>query len=289
MEMRSALFKIFFLVIYALPIFYCHQSLSANEQDSSSDNSLVKMLKDPQFQAFLESEYGTSFVNKKHPPSTNNLDLLRRCFNKDYLEKYYPKVFVIRERFFSDMSIDHMLVILKEIVEVFAENPWIYFANEKDNFVVIRYWEYIVDQLSFINEFLRKAYFDTSSKKIIAPKHIDSFSSKMIGGQYPQQNIRPLFIVFDEKQKRVVSEFYALCFDYLIKLFNEGILLKDPKISDRFLCDLDFVMEKLHGSEFEPDYQEVLKTCKELRKILDYKCGIDDYDGLDDDEMMSSR
>lgn len=257
------------------------------------ETSLLEMFKDQKFQEFLSAQYQDFDKKEKTPKQLSVEEQERKRFYTEYLAKYYPKVFVIRQQFFAQMTIDQMVAVLKEIVDVFTEKPWFYFVDKQDEFVIVRYWEYIVDQLSFISDFLRKSYVDMKTKKVMDPKKASSFGSlfgyNRNANQAQKQEVKPLLSALDERQKKAVHEFYALCFDYLIKLFNEGILLKDSRLANRFLQDLDFVMNKLVGSEFEPDYQEVLKTCKELLKILEYKYGLEQYDDLDDDSYPGNH
>lgn len=257
------------------------------------ETSLLEMFKDQKFQEFLSAHYQDFHKKEKTSKQISVEEQERKRFYTEYLAKYYPKVFVIRQQFFAQMTLDQMVAVLKEIVDVFTEKPWFYFVDKQDEFIIVRYWEYIVDQLSFISDFLRKSYVDMKTKKVIDPKKASSIGSlfgyNRNANQTQKQDVKSLLTALDERQKNAVHEFYALCFDYLIKLFNEGILLRNSRLANRFLQDLDFVMNKLVGSEFEPDYQEVLKTCKELLKILEYKYGLEQYDDLDDDSYPGNH
>lgn len=269
-----------------------NSALLDKKDSEATKTSLSTMFADKNFQEFLSLTYKEFHAEQKNKAQRTKEEEERKRFYTEYLEKYYPKVFVIRRQFFSHMTIDQVIPALQEIIEIFTEKPWFYFTNKKEEFVIVRYWEYIVDQLSFISDFFRKTYIDPLDNKIISPDQISRYGSPYMMNRALSKANRPIlksfFSVLNDRQKRVVHQFYALCFDYLIKLFNEGILLKDSRLANRFLQDLNFVADKLQGSEFEADYQEVLKTCKELLKILEHKYGLDAYEDLDDDSMMSS-
>ncbi|MBS1987662.1 hypothetical protein JST56_01590 [Candidatus Dependentiae bacterium] len=302
MEIRLALFSklIFFFAFMPFMLVYGENEvlpLTAPQPviDQKLTAELAEMFKNPNFKEFLSDNY-----QQLHKVSDQGLRPLdpqalqeeqdRKRFYAEYLAKYYPKVFVIRSRFFAHMTLDQMTAALQEIVDVFTEKPWFYFVDKQDNFVVVRYWEYIVDQLSFVSDFLRKAYADVKAGTVVVPQPgVGFFGSPFrFLTQAQRTTIRPLLAALNERQKKSIYEFYALSFDYLIKLFNEGILLKDTRLASRFLHDLEFVMNKLQGSEFEPDYYEVLKTCKELLNILKHKYGVEEYDDVDDESLMRS-
>ena len=64
---------------------------------------------------------------------------------------------------------------------------------------------------------------------------------------------------------------YALCFDYWVKLFLEGILNKDLQQSYRYHDDLRIIMERLESSQYESERRENMKTYKDLLELLKQK------------------
>lgn len=303
METRLALFsklnKFFFLIAWAsfLCVYGDNETLPLTAPQPVTDQKLsaelAEMFKNPNFKEFLSDNYqqlhkGSGHSSRPLDPKILQEEQDRKRFYVEYLAKYYPKVFVIRSRFFAHMTLDQMAASLQEIVDVFTEKPWFYFVDKQENFIIVRYWEYIVDQLSFISDFLRKSYADVKTGTIIVPKQGVGVLGSSFASQMQRSAIRPLLAALNERQKKSVYQFYALSFDYLIKLFNEGILLKDTRLASRFLQDLQFVTNQLQGSEFESDYYEVLKTCKELLNILKHKYGVEEYDDLDDESFMRS-
>ena len=197
-------------------------------------------------------------------------------FQSDYLEKYYPKAYVIRESFFACMTPDQLDAALAAVVAILTEKPWYYFADKQDAIKIGTYWEHIVDQCSLISEFLKKARVDLTTNNVFLPETLKSdLSGNYFGSSYLQPGKKKLekglLLYFKEKNKTAVWDFYALCFDYLIKLFNEGFLLRDLKQVCRYFDELEFVMSKLRGTKYEKSYQEVMKNCKELITLLKNK------------------
>lgn|GEM_PF-5191551 len=292
--------KLLFLACMSFPLVYGDNEIApvatphVSTEKKFSVAEVVEMFKDPNFKELLSDQYRDFQKDLSHKkravdPKTLEEEQERKRFYTDYLAKYYPKVFVIRNQFFAHMTVDQMVIALQEIVDVFTEKPWFYFVDKQDNFVIVRYWEYIVDQLSFVSDFLRKAYVDSKTGSVVLPQSGVSMFGSPFGSsmQARRPAVKSLLQALNERQKKSVHAFYALSFDYLIKLFNEGILLKSTRLASRFLQDLEFVMNKLQGSEFESDYYEVLKTCKELINILRHKYGVEAYDGLDDESFVS--
>lgn len=192
-------------------------------------------------------------------------------FYHDYLAKYYPKVFVIREQFFINMTPDQIADSLQHLVDLFTEKPWFYFVNESKGFKTTYYWEYILDQLSYMSEFLCKAKVNNNDGTIfLNDDDPDDFFSWMFekSPRKKGKNGQPLFDHLANKNKTVIYDFYALCFDYLIKLFNEGILLQDIGQAMTYYSELEFVAEKLENSIYEAEYKEHLKQPKIFQGFL---------------------
>ena len=194
-------------------------------------------------------------------------------FYRDYLAKYYPKAFVITEGLFPFMTPESVEAGLAKIVEIFAYKPWFYFLNKPQGFKITRYWELIVDQLSWISDFLGKAYVDTAAGKIMVPSEDEellwffSFSS-MFADKDSAAHKKPLLEWLTTSGKTVVYTFYALSYDYVVKLFNEAILLSDQRTAKKYFSELEWIAKKIHGSQYEADYQEHIKTAQELLDLL---------------------
>ncbi|MFH0898494.1 MAG: hypothetical protein V1855_02870 [bacterium] len=286
----------------------CAEEKSSVEQTSKQETSqetndlvqqIAQMLQDPEFAAHMQQSMHESFgslsdqktVSKGH--ASMHWGTLN--FYKDYLQKYYPKVFVIRELFFENMEPEQIALALGDIVALFTQEPWFYFVDKKKQCDLAFYWEYILDQVSFISEFLNIARVDLKTKSVFMPEQEEIGFS--FGFLFAEQGFsghahgmtKNLFEYLKEQGVEVVFDFYALCFDYVIKLFNENILLKNTRKVERCFSDLKFILKKLDQSVYEKDYQDVLKTCKELMDKLKTKLGEDDMSFIesffqDDDE-----
>jgi len=198
-------------------------------------------------------------------------------FSRDYLEKYFPKVFVTRD-FFVRMTVDEVAAALGDVVTILAEDPAFYFTNPGQPFKISHYWEHVVDQLSWTSEFLERALVDEKTGKIILKQYdVDIFSSSYACWQSDSKTQeQPLAPMLAEHKLGTYHQFYALSFDYLKKLFNEGILLFDVHQTIFYYSELEFVTEKLRGSIFEAEYQEHFKQAYELMNLLKQKLDIKD-------------
>ncbi len=190
-------------------------------------------------------------------------------FHQDYLSKYYPKALVITNHFFAAMTPEAVEAALNDIVILLADRPFFYFMNDQKKFKVTAYWECIVDQLSLINEFLCIAFINQDRSISFTD------DAEKIGFNAYQLTKREwLFDWLIAPGKKIIFDFYALCFDYTIKLFNEGILLPDFVQATRYLGELEWLAEKLRGSIYESDYAESIKTAKELYDLLKQRMGL---------------
>ena len=200
-------------------------------------------------------------------------------FYQDYIAKYYPKALVITNHFFAAMTPEAVEAALKDIVMVFADRPFFYFVNDKKKFKITAYWECIVDQLSLINEFLCIAFINQDR----SISFVDDAETVGINAYQPIKR-EWLFDWLLAPEKKVLFDFYALCFDYTVKLFNEGILLPDFVQATRYLGELEWIAEKLRGSIYESDYAESIKTAKELYDLLKQRMGLtnNQFEGQND-------
>jgi hypothetical protein len=229
--------------------------LEMSLHENTFPNISTKEFTDSSLRFRLDGEINLKDSEQKSMCKTNS-------FYNDYLSKYYPKVFAIRAQFVSSMSPEQIAEALQEITKIFAYQPWFYFVNKQRGFNVARYWEYIIDQCSFINDFFKKARINSETKKVF------TYSDSGIQAKNKSQS---LYLFLKKINPSAIHNFYALCFDYLIKLFNEGILLKDKEQVNKYFHELEFVIARLRNSKYEIDYQEAIKTCKELKNLLKKK------------------
>lgn len=215
----------------------------------------------------------------------------RSLFYEEYLEKYFPRALVIRGHFLANMSPQKINNTLEDIVTLLKTNTAFYFSNKTDHVKIGFYWEAIVDQISLISEFLKKAYVDLNTKTIflLEPLMFGIGSSQMNcsfvrNSKTPLAPMKQLLVFMKENRLESTGKFYATYFDFLVQLFNEGILFKDLPAAQRYLHELEFVMTKLRGTAFERQYQEPLNVCKELFAILQANIASLEEDAEDDQE-----
>lgn len=232
----------------------------------------------------------TSVLESMKETFAQHMHQNNKSFYTDYLARYYPRAMVIRNNFFTYAQPDQVLSALRDFCDLLADEPWFYFSNKPDGIVVSRYWVHIVDQCSLISEFLKKAHVDLATQKVFLPKSVEraSFWSWGNFNRAPaSQTSKSFFASLNDEQMVVIYEFYALVFDYLIKLFNKAILFQEISDARYYLYELNFANNKLRGSIFEAKYLQVMKTCKELLMLLDQKIAKNDPE--DDPEGMNDR
>lgn len=219
-------------------------------------------------------------------------------FYEAYLGKYYPRALVIRSHFLANMTPERIDQALHEIVLLLKTDPAFYFVDPEKRVKIGFYWEAIVDQLSLVSEFLKKAYVDLSTQELflleplmfgVGSSHLNCTFLRTAKRQTAPMKLLLTYM----REKRLVGpmHFYATYFDYVIKLFIEGVLFKDTRQVQRYQHELEFVITKLRGTEFERLYQEPLNVCKELVTILYAQLGgaAEDDDGEDDEGLSSSQ
>jgi len=242
------------------------------------DDELAKMFQDPEFLAYLKQQKSQDFdlFQEQSVPKLSESAEDKPVFDfyEDYVKVFYPRAYVIRMNVFSFMGPKELVKSLSQLVDIFTFEPWFYFTNDPKKFKIGMYWEYVVDQLRIISDYFKKARIDLETKEIFLPSNIPGYYS--VFGRARRRRTRNLFLYLKSHHRQEISDFYALSFDYIIKLFNEGILLKNLKIANKYMSDLEFVMGKLRGTTYEAEYHESLKTCKELVALLKHKLGIDD-------------
>jgi len=202
-------------------------------------------------------------------------------FYSNYLAKYYPRANIIKREFWVGATPEEVVSELNDVVNVLTNKPWFYVTDNPKGFNVGHYWEFLVDQCSLISSFLQHAQIDEKTKKIYLPQQADEdfgYMEKYFGNflqahdKTLKQNVT--FLTYCKKTgQKAQNDFYALCFDYVVKLFNEGILTKDIRQAQRYYHDLENILNRLRGSDYEVNYQDSLKTCMELMTRLQHKVG----------------
>ena len=253
-----------------LPVSVAIEKKTDLSQDMMKKVSM--MLDDKKVQEAFKNNLLVRFSSLEDEEDAEYVQNQNGDFYKAYICKYYPKVFAIRDLFEYMRPMD-LEIALHDITVVLSQDPAFYFVDDKEKFKTPMYWEFIVDQCSFIDDFLRQAKVDLANDVIIAsPRGNNGFDEGYSAMPSSRGMGNSLLTYLKKTPQAYVFDFYALCFDYLIKLFNEGILIKNMQQAQRYLYELEYVLERLKGSRYEAIYQEALKTSKQLmaklKKIL---------------------
>ncbi len=254
--------------------------------------------------------------NSKNYENNKNFEVVQKqsdfVFKKfeDHLSKYFPKVFLMRERFLENMTPKDIAAALQQIVDMLHDKSWLYveyifrpldkilkknnlkeewkkdgynnqflidFFKDKEIKKWLKsgggYYEYIADQLSFYCEFIDKARIDKETGRVFLEKDFWQDLELFYRPSTQKQKVK------SEKLKdnwvkngiTVHEQLYVFTFDYFAKLFLEGILNKDLTMSNRFFNDLRKLISDCSGSCYEAKYKEYLKTYKELLEKLKQK------------------
>jgi len=214
-------------------------------------------------------------------------------FRDEYLNKYYPKVFVVREHFFSKMTFQEVAESLQRVVDIFTNKPWFYIKNNQKDCNVGMHWEYILDQLSFFSEYIERSSVNLNSKEVVF------FEGSSFGnfGYFPvfletkkrDGNYKPLKEVWQEKGIQIHHHFYALCSDYVRKMFNEGLKMKDWSKGNWYYYELRKVFDKLIGTTYEQEYHDHLKTAKDLYDRLKGKLNFNKQNNFSNSNSNDSK
>jgi hypothetical protein len=202
---------------------------------------------------------------------TKNFEAQNDFYTK-YIATYYPKAYVIRERYFANMTPDEIVKSLKTVIDVIAERTWFYVSNNPHTFACGQYWEFFIDQLNILHEFLYKAKVDPATQKVFIPYEDESlYYSQLLSDSFEMIDdgtVAFLEYIDEPWHKSIIYEFYVLFFDFLIKMFNEGILSNDRLKTITYLSELEYITELLEGSDYEATYKEHLATCHQLADVL---------------------
>ena len=201
------------------------------------------------------------------PPSGSYLPADQgKEFYKECVYDYYPKAYVIRDVYFPTMCPAAIDVALREVVNVLTHETWFYFTNDREHFRWSAHWERILTVGKILQKFLERSIVyldDYSVYKRSFQEYIfdDSAKSK----RRPTQE---LISYFKEHGFIAFYDFYALYFDYHLKLFNEGIKFHSrDKMNDAYY-QLQSIASHLEGSKYQACYEVALTTCKRLRKLF---------------------
>lgn len=197
-------------------------------------------------------------------------------FYSSYVQHYYPKALAIRDYFFSGQEPHVVAGRLKTIIDLIAHEPWFYVANKPDGFSLMYYWEFFLDQCSLLHAYVRKAFISGVDGRVYIPRNTGfSFLGGTEFDAFDNMPLEPLNVFIKREYPDIYGQFYALCFDYAVKLFNEGVLAKDIGKAERFYKDIETIVPLLATTPYEELYQESYKKVRDLLQLLQRKLGQD--------------
>lgn len=170
-------------------------------------------------------------------------------FYAKYLSTYYPRACVIGTRYFCSKKPEEVEVALQDVVKLFKDEPWFYFVDRPDNFNHAAYWEYIVDQLSIMHEFLVRLRVDPQSRVIFHPRQ----GSTSGAGRKAKYLID---FLLEDCNSVAVPQSIALSYDYVNKLFIDAIKREDIPAAAKYRAELEYLEENLRHTVYERDYHE---------------------------------
>ena len=223
----------------------------------------------------------------------------------DHFNKYYPRVFLIREKFFSTMTPSDLAKAIEQIIDVIANKPWFYleqlfkpiikkFKNEEKKewqnanynleFLIKKFKNkklekitqehgfenFIADQLVNFHNFLRYAKVDLNNNLVFYDKR-RNFSGLFSQKKNNSNNEISLKKYWSDTGENIHFDFYELCADYWSRLFLTSISTEQLNKSYRYYDDLREVLNNLKNSPNESKVNEYIQKYKNLLKLLRQK------------------
>ena len=209
------------------------------------------------------------------PPSAKQDSLPEGAFRQHYLEKFFPRALVIGGGYFPYMTPRQIDAALGDIINLFSHQAWYYFVNEQNKFKQTVFWEYIVDQLSIVHEYLVRYCVNPVDKSICQP-------TRGVRGSKIW-----LFDYLKDEESSTAYTFMALAYDWVNRLFIEAVMMENITQAKAYYKDLAYLLNSnLKGSIYEREYSEHLTLARELLDTLRNRLGLTDEQV---DSMMSNK
>ncbi|MFH1461808.1 MAG: hypothetical protein ABIF12_02600 [bacterium] len=304
-----------------LTLFFSTQLFSSSSDDAEFFKLLDELFNTPSIaqetpttpKLKIENNQKNILIDKVEAKSIQTLENLT-----NHINKYYPRVFVIREKFFSYMAPQDISRAFEQIVEIIANRPWFYLEqlykpiikrlepndlktwqelNHNIDFLVEKFKNknlknliyengfenFIADQLVYFHNFLKKAKVDIQNNLVFYDESQRSFnSSYQINANQLQKQKNPNEIALKayllENSPQVYFNFYELCADYWSRLFVNSISNNQINDAYRYFDDLRDVLANLKNSICESKVNEYIQKYRELLKTLRQKKAINSTD-----------
>lgn len=187
-----------------------------------------------------------------------------------YMKVYRPTAPCIISHYFEGMCPKAIDYYIGQISDILAHHTWFYFSNSPKNFLVSDFWECIVDQVRLFHTYLTSTYVRLPDEVVVSKEqlHID----ELLAANSPYV---PLMLFLKHKHMHNFYRLYGLYFDYLNKLFLEGVQFGLITQATRCKMQLQLVFSKLKGWSKEHYYKKALDRLDELLKKARARFGTD--------------
>ena len=288
-------------------------SLISGISYSNSDMNNTELLK------LLDNLFNTSAIPEKTDDNEKEKTVINKNLQEkvtikskqtfqefiNHFNKYYPRVFLIRDKFFSTMTPNDLAKALEQIIDVIANKPWFYleqlfkpiinklkneekkewqstnynieflikkFENEKLSKIQQEHGfdNFIADQLVNFHDFLKYAKVDINNNLVFYDK-TRNFSNFFSQKNNNSNNEISLKKYWSDTGTNVHFDFYELCADYWSRLFITSISTEQLNESYRYYDDLKEVLNNLRNSPNESKVNEYIQKYKNLLKLLRQK------------------
>lgn len=304
-----------------LTLFFSTQLFSSSTNDAEFFKLLDELFNTPAItqetpttpKLKIDNNQKNILIDKVKAKSTQTLNDLT-----NHINKYYPRVFVIREKFFSYMTPQDTSRAFEQIIEILANKPWFYleqlykpiikrlepnnlktwqelnhsidfliekFKNKNLNNLIYEngFENFIADQLVYFHNFLKKANVDIQNNLVFYDETQKSFNSsyQINPGFYQKQKNSTVITLKKyllENSPQVYFDFYELCADYWSRLFINSISNNQINNAYRYFDDLRDVLANLKNSPCESKVNEYIQKYKELLKTLRQKKSLNSTD-----------
>jgi hypothetical protein len=235
-----------------------------------------------------------------------------------HINKYYPKVFVIREKFLCYMTPQGVAKAYEQIIQIISERPWFYveqlfkpmiknlnsqekiewnksghnldliiekFKNKKLKKINFEngFENFIADQLVYFHNFLKRAKVDVKNNLVFYEENRFSYNS-FANRKKTNTNEIPLKKYWQDNAINIHFDFYELCADYWSRIFINSISNNQLNKAYRYFDDFKEILSNLRNSPQESKVNEYAQKYKEVTKLLKQKKLIfkkdDKYDEL---------
>ena len=299
-----------------IPIFTLLLSFSTTNYGKTFNDLNEIKAQDPDMYKLIDSLFDFEEINSKSPEyaqkivpknitdkvaekSTQSFDEFLNHFNK-----YYPKVFLIREKFLTNMTPQDIANTFEKIINTIAYKPHYYIEQlftaiyKKLNLTEKVAWQncqyniefletkfkqidikkllinnnnfesFIADQLAFFHEFLKYSKVDPKTKIVYYERgsRISIEKNRIKNAKHDAKiDPEPLTAYWTKNNIKIHYDFYELCFDYWSRLFLKAICDENLKQANRFHTDLKKIVAILKN---DPLINEYLNKYNELLSLL---------------------